>query len=97
MSWRVSFRPQAEAEAVEARDWYENRRDGLGTEFRAALEDTIDRIVTNPLMHPEVHDETRRAILQRFPYVVYYRVVGEEIVVLAVHGRQHPRRWQMRR
>ena len=97
MSRHVSFRPQAEAEAVETRDWYEDRRDGLGTEFREALDETIDRIVSHPLMHAKVHGETRRAILQRFPYAVYFRVVGEEIVVLAVHGRQHPRRWQVRR
>ena len=61
------------------------------------MEDTIDRIFSNLLMHAKVHGEMRRAILQRFPYAVYFRVVGEEIVVLAVHGRQHPRRWQSRR
>ena len=97
MTLRVSFRPQAEAEAIETRDWYEDRRSGLGGEFRVALEETVDRIVSNPLMHPRVHRETRRAVLQRFPYAVYFRVTGEEIVVLAVHGRQHPRRWQLRR
>ena len=97
MRRRVSFRPQAEAEAIETRDWYEERRDGLGGEFRAALEQTIDRIVSNPLMYPRVHRATRRAILQRFPYTIYFRVAGEEIVVLAVHGRQHPQRWQLRR
>lgn len=97
MRRRIDFRPQAEAEAVETRDWYEGRRRGLGGEFRAALEDTIDRIASNPLMYPMVHGETRRAILERFPYAVYFRLAGEEIVVLAVHGRQSPRRWQLRR
>ena len=96
MRRRVSFRPQADAEAVETRDWYEGRRQGLGAEFRAALEQTIDRIVTNPMMYPRVHGETRRAIFERFPYAVYFRLAGEDIVVLAVHGRQHPRRWQLR-
>jgi plasmid stabilization system protein ParE len=93
---RVDFRPQAEAEVVETRDWYEGRRNGLGAEFRAALEETIDRIAANPLMYPTVHEETRRAILERFPYAVYFRVAGDDIVVLAVHGRQNPRRWRLR-
>ena len=96
MTRRVSFRPEAEVEVIETRDWYEDRRHGLGGEFRAALEQTIDRILANPLTHPRVHGETRRAIVQRFPYAVYFRVADEEIVVLAVHGRQHPRRWQSR-
>ena len=94
---RIDFRPQAEAEAVETRDWYEGRRHGLGGEFRAALEETVDRIVSNPFMYPRVRGETRRAVLERFPYAVYFRVTGEDIVVLAVHGRQDPRRWQSRR
>ena len=97
MTRRVDFRPQAEDEVVETRDWYEGRRNGLGGEFRAALEETIDRIAANPLMYPMVHGETQRAILERFPYAVYFRVAGDDIVVLAVHGRQNPRRWRLRR
>jgi hypothetical protein len=27
---------------------------------------------------------------------VYFRLDGNDIVVLAIHGRQHPRRWQSR-
>ena len=34
---RVLFRPQAEAEALDARDWYEARRAGLGREFARDL------------------------------------------------------------
>ena len=92
----VSFRPEAEAETLETRDWYEGRRPGLGAEFRAALDETIERIADNPMQFRLVQGETRRAILNRFPYAVYFRVSDKEIVVLAVHGRQHPRRWQSR-
>jgi plasmid stabilization system protein ParE len=97
VSRRVSFRPEAEAEALETRDWYEGRRPGLGSEFRAALDETIERIADNPTQFRLVRGETRRAILNRFPCAVYFRPDGEDIVVLAVHGRQHPRRWQSRR
>ena len=96
MSRRVSFRPEAEAEALEMRDWYEGKRPGLGAEFRAALEETIERIVNSPMQFRLVRGETRRAILNRFPYAVYFRVTDKDILVLAVHGRQHPRRWQSR-
>jgi toxin ParE1/3/4 len=93
----VRFRPEAEADALETRDWYESRQEGLGAEFRMELDTTIERIVANPLLYRLVHGETRRALLDRFPYAVYFRVAGDEIVVLAVHGRQHPRRWRSRR
>lgn len=45
-----------------------------------------------------VHHEIRRVRLRRFPYAIYYRILSDEIVVLAVmHGRRQPRRWQSRR
>ena len=96
MTRRVHFRPQADAEVLEARRWYEERRQGLGEEFGAAVDDTVARIAATPLAFPRVHGETRRAILRRFPYAIYFRIWEDAIVVLAVHGRQDPQRWQFR-
>jgi plasmid stabilization system protein ParE len=92
----VVFRPQAEDEVLEVRQWYELRRMGLGKEFGEAADDLVARIAANPLAFPRVHGETRRAVLSRFPYAIYFRASDDEIVVLAVHGRQDPSRWQHR-
>jgi plasmid stabilization system protein ParE len=93
---RVSFRSEAEAEVLETRDWYEGRRPGLGAEFRAALDEAIERLADNPMQFRLVRGETRRAILNRFPYAVYFRAIDKEIVILAIHGRQQPRQWKSR-
>jgi plasmid stabilization system protein ParE len=92
----VVFRPQAEDEVIEAREWYEARRAGLGREFGQEVDSLIARIVGNPVAFPRVHNETRRAVLSRFPYAIYFRVSPHAVVVLAVHGRQHPSRWKRR-
>ncbi len=97
MSRRVSFRPEAEAEALETRDWYEGRRPGLGAEFCAALNETSNAWPTTRSRFRFVRGETRRAILNRLPYAVYFRATDQAIVVLDVHGRQQPRRWESRR
>ena len=34
----------------------------------------------------------RRLVVRRFPYAVYFREVGDEIVVLTIHGRQNLQR-----
>lgn len=96
MARRVLFRPQAEAEVLEVRQWYERRREGLGLEFGVAVDAVVTRIGANPLAFQRAHDETRRAVLSRFPYALYFRIAGEEIVVQAVHGRQHPSNWRDR-
>jgi plasmid stabilization system protein ParE len=92
---RVLFGPQAEAELLEARAWYDERRPGLGASFAASVERTVERIVETPLAYSRVHGETRRAVLRRFPYALYFRVLPEELVILAVmHGGRRPDRWQ---
>lgn len=96
MTRSVRFRPQAEAEALESQRWYEQRRPGLGGEFAKALADVVSRIVENPSAFPRVREDTRRAVLRRFPYAVYFRELDDDIIVLAVHGRQDPRGWQSR-
>jgi len=95
---RLVLRPQAEAELLDARDWYEDQRSGLASAFATESERVLDGILQGPLSYPRVQGEIRRALVRRFPYAVYFRALADEIVVLAViHGRRHPRRWQSRR
>ncbi|MBI3079345.1 MAG: type II toxin-antitoxin system RelE/ParE family toxin [Deltaproteobacteria bacterium] len=98
MTPRLVFRPQAESELLDARRWYEERRLGLGRAFAMAVDEAVAGIVENPSAYPRVHGETRRALVRRFPYAIYFRVLPDEVIVLAVmHGRRLPRRWQSRR
>jgi plasmid stabilization system protein ParE len=95
---RLVFRPQAESELLEARGWYESQRAGLGQTFTETVDQVLASILSNPLAHPPVHGETRRAVLRRFPYAIYFHVMADEIVVLAVmHGRRRPQLWRERR
>ena len=96
MNRQVYFRPEAADESIDAGEWYEARRPGLGREFADALKEVVSRIAHDPLLFPAALGEVRRAVLNRFPYAVYFRISDEDIVVLAVHGRQDPRTWQQR-
>ena len=78
MTPRLVFRPQAESEILEARNWYEERRQGLGEAFAAVVDLTVAGILEHPLAYPRIYGETRRAIMRRFPYAVYFRVLSEE-------------------
>jgi plasmid stabilization system protein ParE len=95
---RLVFRPEAQSELLDARAWYEAERDGLGATFAAAVEATVTSILENPQAYPCVKADTRRALVRRFPYAVYFRATDDEIVVLAImHGRRDPRHWRSRR
>ena len=56
----------------------------------------MERIRLNPQSFPLVHGQIRRVVLSRFPFAVYFREQGTEILVIALHGRQDPQRWKQR-
>lgn len=92
------IRPAAAADIEDAFLWYEAQRPGLGEEFRESLRDSLSRIAENPRFYQVLHRNTRRILLERFPYAVYYREFPELIVVVAcMHGRRDPKRWRSRR
>ena len=65
-------------------DWYDAQRQGLGTEFRDEVDAAIARVANNPLIYPERYRGARRALLRRFPYVLWYRSYDTFVVVLSL-------------
>jgi plasmid stabilization system protein ParE len=97
MTYRLIIRPEAETELAEAFDWYEQHLPGLGAEFLMAVDTAVASILGNPLQHPGIYRNVRRALAKRFPYQVLFIVEENIIVVIAVfHGARDPKRWQDR-
>lgn len=81
---QVSFLVQALADLWAARTWYEGQRGGLGDEFAAAVAGAVDSVGSHPFAYPVVYRETRRVLIRRFPNGLYYRHLGEVVIVIAV-------------
>ena len=89
---------RAEAESREAAQWYEERSQGLGAAFLEIVEKTLVDISENPFQFPVVYRDTRRALLERFPYGIFFRIQPGRIRVIAIMRQsRNPRRWQTRR
>jgi plasmid stabilization system protein ParE len=98
MKRRLVLRRVAEKEFDDSIAWYESRREGLGREFRPAIEQYFDRIADNPKRFPKIRGEVRRAvILRRFPFVIHFLIEAERIVVLSVfHTSREPEQLKYR-
>lgn len=89
MSHEVQVRRAAELDVAGAQLWYETRRAGLGTEFHSEVSQVIDRLAEAPLIYQVVYKDIRKAIVHRFPYLVWFRVLGEVVIVLTcTHDRK---------
>ncbi|MEO8218631.1 MAG: type II toxin-antitoxin system RelE/ParE family toxin [Acidobacteriota bacterium] len=94
MNLPVRFKASGARDVERAFAWYETQRTGLGAQFREELNTTLDIIAANPESSPVVRIRIRRAVLRRFPYLVFYLVEGQQIVVLAcLHASRDPHRW----
>ena len=97
MTLAAVFRPEAQTDVLQTRDWYERQQPGLGEAFGVAVDEVVIRIQAMPEMYAKGFRDIRRGKLRTFPYLIYYRVLSDRIEVIAViHGSRNPKLWQER-
>ena len=100
----VRFHPEADDEFAEALAWYERHRTGLGAEFSAAVSRSLERIELSPHAFPQWFEISpgrrfiiRRAVVDRFSYVISFEERPEFLLMLAVaHAKRRPLYWLRR-
>ena len=87
---KVEYHPLTASDLNTTAAFYNDKRPGLGDEFRAEVYSAIDRVRANPSQFHVVSDEKRRCRVNCFPYSVVFRIVGSETVRVLVirHHRQ---------
>lgn len=98
-NYRLIVRPPAERDLREAQQWYEEQRPGLGADFRAAIDNSFRRLAENPQLYPVVYRGLRRAVMRRFPYLIYFAVQKDVVNIVACwHSKRDPNqmRWRVR-
>lgn len=94
---RVRLHPEARAELREARRWYDQRSPLSATAFAQAVDSAVSRIVAVPTQCPLADYGTRKLVLQRFPFNIFYLYDESEIVIVAVaHQKRRPGYWSSR-
>ena len=91
MKYKVIVSPEAENDLSKAFSWYEEKLQGLGYEFLLQIDAGINLLSKNPKLHPIEYRETRKHIIQRFPYKIIYMSKEDTIIIIAViHSRRRP-------
>jgi plasmid stabilization system protein ParE len=86
----IEIEEEARLEIDKAWDWYEEQKVGLGEVFLKQLSNAFKAISRSPEGFIAV-DQYRQIPLEKFPYVVIYKLFEKKIVVYAVfHTKRHP-------
>lgn len=92
MSWRVILRPKAEEDLREAACWYESQRPLLGGQFLDEINRAVGLLESSPERHPVYYRGFRRMLTHRFPYKLFYRIEGRDVIVVRVlHAKRDHR------
>jgi toxin ParE1/3/4 len=99
MSYSVDILPAALSDIIEAAQWYEGQREGLGADFAAEVDKAIDWLAEQA-MTPRIRyrrKSVRWIHPHRFPYRICYYVEVQTVHVFAVvHDARRDRVWRSR-
>jgi hypothetical protein len=93
---------EAKVELRESAQWYEQKREGLGEDFVASVESALEIIEKRPRQFTQLNvgskdREVRRCVLKRFPYLIIFEILHDEILVVAIaHSKRKPMYWKPR-
>ena len=80
--------------------WYDDDDRHLGEAFLTEVERVFQRIEAMPLTFAVLgeDDRIRRAVVRRFPYVVYFGLLatGEPRIIAVAHGKRRHMCWDER-
>ena len=94
---KIRYLAVAQAEIQEASEYYAAISPELGLSFRRELRQLTRLVAKMPMAWPPVGEGLRRCLLTRFPYLVIYAPLPEEVLVLAVgHQHRQPGFWRER-
>jgi toxin ParE1/3/4 len=92
MGLTIRFDERALADLADIRDYLVERSPVGAERVRLHLVETIDRLADFPFLgRPTDEPGVRVLVLTRYPYLVFYAVMADDVVILHVrHGAREP-------
>ena len=90
----ISLSERAQRELTASSHWYEEQQKELGDRFIEKVLHTLHRIKQNPEAFSTKYKSYREVKIERFPFVIIYRIDKKKksvFVVSVFHTSQHPR------
>ena len=99
MRFTVEYNPEFFNDLVQAVDWYNDRQIGLGERFFNKVRKQTAKLSTLALLFAVKYDDIRCMGIDRFPYMVHYRVNEQTSTVKVealLHTSRDPEIWYKR-
>ncbi len=97
MDRRVRYHPLFDCDVREAARWYDQRSAGLGDAFVEVVRQCTADVIADPQRFAKSPTGCRYIRLPRFPYVLLFDLVDDELLMLGVlHTARSMEKWRER-
>lgn len=91
---QVEFIEPASIELDDAIEYYNLQSPGLGKIFFNEVLETIELIALFPQLWSQNTENTRKAVLRKFPFNLIYTIIEDKVFIIAVaHQHREPEYW----
>ena len=97
MMFAVEYNPDFFNDLVQAVDWYNDRQIGLGERFFLKVREQTSKLSTSALLYAVRYDDVRCMRIEKFPYLVHYRLNKQTLTVKVealFHTSRDPKIWK---
>ena len=97
MTYNIVVTREAEIDLLEIVYYYTFCGENLGEYFLNSYDHVVAKIKEKLLVFRQVRKNTRRALMNKFPYTVTFTILGEDLHIICVlHHKRKPKLWQQR-
>ncbi len=99
MKFTIEYNPDFFNDIVAAVDWYNEKQAGLGDKFFKIIKQQTAKLSTSALHYAVKYDDIRCMGVNKFPYLIHYRVneYTKTVKVEALfHTSRNPNIWNER-
>ena len=95
--YSLEISEEAEKDFDNSYEYYFNDSPEIADAFFQRINISLEIIRRSPLAFQKIHKSLRRVIVKKFPFVIYYQVVGHTIRIIAIfHTSRNPKVWTAR-
>ena len=95
MIYKLKILPKAKSDLSEISIWYEEIQNGLGKRFLKNVSLEMKFVKNNPISFQVRYDKTRVVLIKKFPYLIHYEIIDNEILIKAViHTARDNKNWK---
>ncbi|MFN7675366.1 type II toxin-antitoxin system RelE/ParE family toxin [Flavobacterium sp.] len=95
MIYKLKIFPKAKSDLSEISSWYEDIQKGLGKRFLKNVSLEMKVVKSNPISFQIRYDTTRVVLIKKFPYLIHYEIIDNEILIKAViHTSRDTKNWK---